>query len=62
VLEQGPEPKVTIAIGACAINGGVFKCKGPRIKGDIKVEGCPPKPSDIIAAIKKGAELCSSKR
>ena len=63
VFEQVPEPRVTVAVGACALNGGVFKCRGPRIEGDIKVEGCPPEPSEIIAAIKKGAEmLCSSKR
>ena len=62
VYEQVPEPKVAIEIGACAINGGIFKCTHPRIKGDLRVQGCPPLPSDIIAAIKKGAEMCSSKR
>ncbi len=62
VLEQIPDPKVIIQIGACALNGGIFKCKGPRIEGEIRLEGCPPRPSEIIEAIKKGAKLCSSKR
>lgn len=61
-LDQVPEPKAMIQIGACALNGGIFKCEGPRVGGDIKLEGCPPRPSEIIQAIKKGAELCSSKR
>ncbi|MBR9689385.1 MAG: hypothetical protein GOV01_00610 [Candidatus Altiarchaeota archaeon] len=61
VIEQVPKPRVLIEVGACAINGGIFKCRGPRIKGDLKIEGCPPRPSDIIDAIKKGAELLVSK-
>ena len=63
VFDQVPEPKIAIQIGACAINGGVFKCKGPRIEGNIQVEGCPPDPSEILAAIKKAGELlkCSQK-
>lgn len=62
VLAQVPEPRVVIAVGACALNGGVFGCEGPRLDSDVRVEGCPPKPSDIIKAIKEGAEkLCSSK-
>ena len=63
VFSQVPKPKIAIQVGACAINGGVFKCKGPRIDGDIKIEGCPPDPTEIIAAIKKAGELlkCSLK-
>ena len=62
VLDQVPKPRVLIEIGACALNGGIFKCPGPRIKGDIKVQGCPPRPTQIIQAIKEGAELLVSKR
>ena len=63
VFAQVPEPKIAIQIGACAINGGVFKCKGPRLEGQIKIEGCPPDPTEIIAAIKKAGEMlkCSQK-
>jgi len=62
VLQQIPDPKVILQIGACALNGGIFKCKGPRIEGQIRLEGCPPRPSEILEAIKKGAKLCLSKR
>ncbi|MBR9680416.1 MAG: hypothetical protein GOU98_01165 [Candidatus Altiarchaeota archaeon] len=61
VLDQVPEPRVLIEIGACALNGGIFKCPGPRIKGDIKVQGCPPRPTKIIEAIKEGGKLLVSK-
>ncbi len=57
VFEQVPEPKIAVQIGACALNGGVFKCRGPRIEGQVKVEGCPPDPTEIIGAIKQAAEL-----
>jgi membrane-bound hydrogenase subunit mbhJ len=63
IFQQVPAPKVAIQIGACAINGGVFKCPGPRIPGEIQVEGCPPDPTEILAAIKAATEMltCSSK-
>ena len=61
IFELVPNPKATIQVGACALTGGVFKCKGPRIKGDVQVQGCPPRPSEIIKAIKKGVKKCSSK-
>lgn len=60
VLEQVPEPKVVVQIGACALNGGIFKCDGPRIEGDTRVQGCPPRPTAIIQAIKEAVK-CSSK-
>lgn len=61
VVSQVPDNCVMIEIGACAINGGIFKCPGPRIKGDIKVEGCPPRPPEMISAIRKGGEMLVSK-
>ena len=62
IFEQVPEPKLAVQVGACALTGGVFKCPGPRLKGSVTVQGCPPRPTEIIKAIKKGAEKCSSKR
>ena len=56
VFEQVPEPKVAVAVGACAINGGIFKCRGPRIEAKVKVEGCPPSPDEIIAGLKRAIE------
>jgi len=56
VFEQVPEPKVAVAIGACAINGGIFKCKGPRIEAQVKVPGCPPSPDEIIEGLRKAVK------
>ena len=56
IYEQMPEPKLVMAVGACAISGGVFAgcynvCGGavnvlPKV--DVMVSGCPPKPEAII--------------
>ncbi len=68
IYEKTPEPKIVIAVGACALSGGVFKeghiC-GPVDKivpVDAKLPGCPPRPGDIIEAILKVAPLAISKR
>lgn len=50
-----PEPKVVIAVGACAISGGVF-AGHPEVAGgvadmlpiDLFVPGCPPHPLTIL--------------
>ncbi len=62
--EQMPEPKAVLAIGSCAINGGVFSdCYGVAgpldkvIPVDAYVPGCPPKPEAIIDGIVKGLEV-----
>ena len=54
-----PEPRVVIAVGDCACNGGVFT-KGYGVVGpvgdvvpvDVEVPGCPPTPQQIIAALR----------
>jgi len=56
VLQQVPDPKVVVAIGACALNGGVFKGKH-RFKADICVPGCPPRPAAILKGVKEAVEL-----
>ena len=52
------EPKIVIAVGACAISGGVFADSDElnrelfsMIKIDLFVPGCPPHPLTIINAI-----------
>ena len=58
-LSAVPEPRVVIAIGDCAIDGGVF-AKGYGVVGpvtevipvDIQVPGCPPTPQQIITALR----------
>ena len=55
IYEQMPEPKFVVAIGACAISGGI--CQGCYnvigsidrvIPVDVYVPGCPPRPQAII--------------
>ena len=58
VYEQIPNPKVIVAVGSCAISGGVF-IGGPVIEGpidevipvDVYVAGCPPRPEAIVNGI-----------
>ncbi len=56
--EATPNPKVVIAIGACAIGGNIwfdsFAIAGPPdkiIPVDIYIPGCPPKPEAIIFGV-----------
>ncbi|AIJ05437.1 formate hydrogenlyase subunit [Methanocaldococcus bathoardescens] len=67
IYEKIPEPKAVVAVGACALMGGVYKniggdlgtsdfVAGPVeniIPVDVKVPGCAPRPEDIIAGIVK---------
>jgi Ni,Fe-hydrogenase III small subunit len=58
-LAAVPEPRIVIAVGDCACNGGVFR-KGYGVVGsvanvvpvDVEVPGCPPTPQQIIAALR----------
>ena len=57
--EAMPAPKAVIAIGDCARNCGVFAgaygiegAVGDVVPVDIEVPGCPPRPEDIIAALR----------
>ncbi len=58
VYEQTPEPKLVVALGNCAVSGGIFKnsynMAGPVdkvIPVDVYVMGCPPRPQAIIDGI-----------
>jgi Ni,Fe-hydrogenase III small subunit len=56
--EAMPDPVLVIAVGDCAVDGGVFK-GSPAITGgadsilpvDLLVSGCPPTPGQIIEGL-----------
>jgi NADH-quinone oxidoreductase B subunit len=55
---QIPEPKWVIAMGACAIDGGLFAGSYATVKGlkelipvSLFVPGCPPRPEALMAGI-----------
>jgi Ni,Fe-hydrogenase III small subunit len=55
-----PEPRLVVAVGDCAINCGEF-AGGYGVAGavsdvvpvDLMVPGCPPRPDEIIAALRR---------
>ncbi|MEM0025347.1 MAG: NADH-quinone oxidoreductase subunit NuoB [Zestosphaera sp.] len=60
LYEQMPEPKFVVAVGACALSGGVFHGSYPVVGGadkvvkvDVYVPGCPPRPEAILEGIIK---------
>jgi Ni,Fe-hydrogenase III small subunit len=53
--EAMPEPRLVVAVGACAIGGGVFAATyaaagsvEPTLPVDVFIPGCPPRPEAII--------------
>ena len=53
-----PEPRLVMAVGDCAVDGGVFKGSyavdggiAAALPVDLLVRGCPPGPADILAGL-----------
>ena len=62
-LEQAwtatPDPKFVVAVGDCAVDGGVFKGSyaiaggvGTTLPVDLLISGCPPSPERILAGLR----------
>jgi formate hydrogenlyase subunit 7 len=58
-LQAVPRPRLVVACGDCAVNGGVFAgaygVTGPVaevVPVDVEIPGCPPEPSAITQALR----------
>jgi energy-converting hydrogenase A subunit N len=59
IYSKVPDPKIVVAIGNCPLSGDVFNQEGSSVYApvsdyipvDAEVSGCPPRPSEILAAI-----------
>ncbi len=56
--EATPRPRLVIAVGDCACDGGfcadsfaVHRGAGAVLPVDVKIPGCPPRPADIVRAL-----------
>ena len=67
VLAQVPDPHALIAVGDCALNGGVFAASPEIIANaadelavNVEIAGNPPTPAQIVLAIEEAARLLDS--
>jgi Ni,Fe-hydrogenase III small subunit/formate hydrogenlyase subunit 6/NADH:ubiquinone oxidoreductase subunit I len=58
-----PDPKLVVAVGACACSGGIFRDTYAATGGidrivpvDVYIPGCPPRPQSIIYGILKALD------
>ncbi len=58
-----PDPKLVVAVGACACSGGIFRDTYATSNGidsivpvDVYIPGCPPRPQAIIYGILKALD------
>ncbi len=58
-----PDPKMVVAVGACACSGGIFRDSFATRNGidcivpvDVYIPGCPPRPQAIIYGILKSLD------
>jgi ech hydrogenase subunit C len=69
LYRQMPDPKVVVAVGACACSGGIF-ARAYNIQGgidkvlpvDVCVPGCAARPESIIDGVIKGIGALEMKR
>ena len=53
-----PDPKWVVAVGGCALDGGIFKGSYACVGGvadvvpvDLHIAGCPPRPTDLLKGL-----------
>ncbi|OKO85680.1 hydrogenase [Bradyrhizobium sp. NAS80.1] len=63
-----PDPKWVVAVGGCAIDGGIFRgsyaCVGgvsDTVPVDLHIKGCPPSPTDLLKGLLALLEHVSGK-
>jgi ech hydrogenase subunit C len=69
LYRQMPDPKVVVAVGACACSGGIF-ARAYNIQGgvdkvlpvDVYVPGCAARPESIIDGVVSGIGALEQKR
>jgi len=66
--EAVPDPKLVVAVGACAIGGGIFgksyaSCGGVDavLPVDVYIPGCPPRPEALLHGILLAVERMAQK-
>jgi ech hydrogenase subunit C len=69
LYKQMPDPKVVVAVGACACSGGIF-ARAYNVQGgidkvipvDVYVPGCAARPESIIDGVVQGIAALEEKR
>ena len=69
LYRQMPDPKVVVAVGACACSGGIF-ARAYNVQGgfdrvipvDVYVPGCAARPESIIDGVVAGIAALDDKR
>jgi ech hydrogenase subunit C len=69
LFDQMPHPKMVVAIGSCALSGGIFREAYNVVGGvdkvipvDVYIQGCPPKPEAIIDGVVLGLQTFRQKK
>ena len=64
-----PDPKWVIAVGDCALDGGIFRGSYACVGGvsevvpvDLHIKGCPPSPTDLLKGLLALLEHVGEKR